>query len=51
MDKLPLVDCIIEDDRWEAFGLEALALRAVGAVFSEIWGCARQGSLAVSDGL
>lgn len=25
----PLVDCVIEDSRWEAFGIEALADRAV----------------------
>jgi probable rRNA maturation factor len=27
----PLVDCVIEDDRWAALGLEPLALRAVQA--------------------
>ena len=28
----PLVDIVIEDARWEAFGLEALAERACRAV-------------------
>lgn len=32
----PLVDIVIEDDRWEAFGLEALADRAVRAGFAEL---------------
>ncbi|MEO7382728.1 MAG: rRNA maturation RNase YbeY [Paracoccaceae bacterium] len=32
----PLVDCVIEDDRWQAFGLEPLALRAVQATFAEL---------------
>ena len=32
----PLVDIVIEDDRWEAFGLEALADRAVRAAFDEL---------------
>lgn len=32
----PLVDIVIEDDRWEAFGLEALADRAVRATFAEL---------------
>lgn len=32
----PLVDCLIEDDRWEAFGLEALASRAVTATLAEL---------------
>ena len=27
----PLVDCVTEDDRWDALGLEPLALRAVQA--------------------
>ena len=30
-DTEPLVDCVIEDDRWQACGLEPLALRAVEA--------------------
>lgn len=30
----PLVDCVIEDDRWEALGLEALADRAVRAALA-----------------
>lgn len=32
----PLVDTVIEDDRWEAFGLEALADRAVRAALSAL---------------
>ncbi|MEO5615816.1 MAG: rRNA maturation RNAse YbeY, partial [Cypionkella sp.] len=32
----PLVDIVIEDDRWEAFGLEALAEPAVRASFAEL---------------
>lgn len=32
----PLVDCVIEDERWEATGLEALALRAVQAAFAAL---------------
>ena len=32
----PLVDSVIEDARWQAFGLEALALRAVQAGFAEL---------------
>lgn len=32
----PLVDIVIEDDRWTALGLEALALRAVRAGFAEV---------------
>jgi probable rRNA maturation factor len=32
----PLVDCVIEDARWEAFGLEALALRAVPATLAAL---------------
>lgn len=32
----PLVDIVIEDPRWEAFGLEALAELAVRAAFAEI---------------
>ena len=32
----PLVDIVIEDDRWEAFGLEPLADRAVRAAFAEL---------------
>lgn len=31
-----LVDIVIEDDRWLAFGLEALALRAAAAAFDEL---------------
>lgn len=30
----PLVDIVIEDDRWEAFGLEPLATRAVAAALA-----------------
>ncbi|MCU0817215.1 MAG: rRNA maturation RNase YbeY [Cypionkella sp.] len=32
----PLVDCIIEDDRWEALGLEPLADRAVRAALAHL---------------
>ena len=32
----PLVDCVIEDDRWRAAGLEALALRAVLATLADL---------------
>ncbi len=32
----PLVDCIIEDDRWASFGLEALSDRAVRAALSHL---------------
>ena len=32
----PLIDIVIEDDRWEAFGLEALADRAVRAALAEL---------------
>jgi probable rRNA maturation factor len=32
----PLVDCIVEDDRWEALGLEALADRAVRAALAHL---------------
>lgn len=32
----PLVDIVIEDDRWQAFGLESLADRAVRAAFDEV---------------
>ncbi|THD84843.1 rRNA maturation RNase YbeY [Aliigemmobacter aestuarii] len=32
----PIVDCIIEDDRWQAFGLEALADRATRAALAEL---------------
>lgn len=32
----PLVDTVIEDDRWEAFGLDALADRAVRATLDEL---------------
>lgn len=32
----PLVDTVIEDDRWDAFGLEALAETAIRAAFAEL---------------
>lgn len=32
----PLVDTVIEDDRWEAFGLDALADRATRAALAEL---------------
>jgi len=32
----PLVDIVIEDDRWQAFGLDTLATTAVRAAFSEL---------------
>jgi probable rRNA maturation factor len=32
----PLVDCVIEDERWAAFGLEPLALRAVQATLDHL---------------
>lgn len=32
----PLVDVVIEDDRWEAFGLDPLAGRAVMAALAEL---------------
>jgi probable rRNA maturation factor len=32
----PLVDIVFEDERWQAFGLEVLALRAVQAGFAEL---------------
>lgn len=32
----PLVDIVIEDDRWETLGLEALAESAVRAAFAEL---------------
>lgn len=32
----PLVDIVIEDDRWEAFGLEPLADRAIRAAMAEL---------------
>lgn len=32
----PLVDIVIEDDRWEAFGLAPLADRAVSAALAEL---------------
>jgi probable rRNA maturation factor len=32
----PLVDIVFEDERWEAFGLEALVEPAVRAVFAEL---------------
>ena len=32
----PLVDCVIEDTRWQAFGLEPLALRAVQAALASL---------------
>ncbi len=38
----PLVDIVIEDDRWEAFGLDPLADRAVSAALAEL-GLATEG--------
>ena len=32
----PLVDCVIEDERWASHGLEPLALRAVQATLAEL---------------
>ena len=32
----PVVDCVIEDPRWQAFGLGPLALRAVEATLSDL---------------
>lgn len=32
----PLVDIVLEDPRWQAFGLEPLALAAVQAAFAEL---------------
>jgi probable rRNA maturation factor len=32
----PLVDCVFEDERWRAFGLEPLALRAVQAALKDL---------------
>jgi probable rRNA maturation factor len=32
----PLVDTVIEDDRWDALGLDALAQRAAGAVLGAL---------------
>lgn len=32
----PLVDCIIEDDRWQTLDLEALSERAIGAALSHL---------------
>ena len=32
----PLLDCVIEDDRWAALGLEPVALRAVQATLAEL---------------
>jgi probable rRNA maturation factor len=32
----PLVECVIEDERWQALGLEPLALRAVQATLAEL---------------
>ena len=32
----PLVDCVIEDERWQAFGLEPLALQAVQATLGAL---------------
>ena len=32
----PLVDIVLEDDRWDAFGLDALANAAVRAAFAEL---------------
>lgn len=40
----PLVECIIEDDRWDAFGLEPLAERAAVATL-EALGLGRTGFL------
>ena len=31
----PVVDCVIEDKRWQVFGLEPLALRAVRATLAD----------------
>ncbi len=33
---LPLVDCVIEDPRWEALGIEAISLRAIGAALTQL---------------
>jgi probable rRNA maturation factor len=38
----PLVDCVIEDDRWESLGLEPLAMRAASAVLAAL-GMTEQG--------
>ena len=38
----PLVDIVLEDDRWEAFGLEALSDRAARAALAEL-GLAAEG--------
>lgn len=32
----PLVDIVLEDDRWDAFGLDAVATAAVRAAFAEL---------------
>ena len=32
----PLVDCVIEDERWAAFGLEPLAIRAATATLTAL---------------
>ena len=32
----PLVDCVIEDERWQAFGLEPIAVRAVQAALADL---------------
>ncbi len=32
----PLVDCVFEDERWRALGLEPLALRAVQATLNDL---------------
>ncbi len=32
----PLVDCVMEDDRWQALGLEALATRAATATLTAL---------------
>ena len=45
----PLVDCVIEDDRWEEFGLEALAERACRATLDHL-GMGADGYLVVVMG-
>jgi probable rRNA maturation factor len=32
----PLVDCVVEDERWTVFGLDPVALRAVQATLAEL---------------
>jgi probable rRNA maturation factor len=44
----PLVDVVIEEERWEALGLEGLALRAFEAVFDEV-GLPHEGFTACHD--